>query len=126
MDKDPTKRWTCERLITHSYFEDYIAKRKEIEMTMNLNPNREKSKVSVIRKRNKSIPIPIIIHYILIIYSLIINTLWLVNKLIKFYRLQQLHFHYCMVTSICLRSIKNNKFCDLNNICLQFNQFNNV
>lgn len=26
VDKDPAKRWSCERLLMHPYFEDYVAK----------------------------------------------------------------------------------------------------
>lgn len=29
LDKDPMKRWSCDKLIKHSYFDDYIAKQKE-------------------------------------------------------------------------------------------------
>uniref|UniRef100_T1GBQ5 Protein kinase domain-containing protein n=1 Tax=Megaselia scalaris TaxID=36166 RepID=T1GBQ5_MEGSC len=29
LDKDPMKRWSCDKLIRHSYFDDYIAKQKE-------------------------------------------------------------------------------------------------
>jgi cyclin-dependent kinase-like len=58
LDKDPNKRWSCERLLTHPYFEDYIVKEKE-EVTTNIqetsstanNRNREKSKIS-----NTSLP----------------------------------------------------------------------
>lgn len=35
MDKDPAKRWSCDKLIKHSYFDDYIAKQREFE-TMNI------------------------------------------------------------------------------------------
>ncbi|XP_044315833.1 cyclin-dependent kinase-like 1 isoform X3 [Drosophila rhopaloa] len=31
LDKDPAKRWSCEKLIKHSYFDDYIAKQRELE-----------------------------------------------------------------------------------------------
>lgn len=31
LDKDPTKRWSCEKLTKHSYFDDYIAKQRELE-----------------------------------------------------------------------------------------------
>ncbi|XP_034668772.1 cyclin-dependent kinase-like 1 isoform X2 [Drosophila subobscura] len=31
LDKDPVKRWSCEKLIKHSYFDDYIAKQREQE-----------------------------------------------------------------------------------------------
>lgn len=31
LDKDPAKRWSCDKLIKHSYFEDYIAKQRELE-----------------------------------------------------------------------------------------------
>lgn len=65
LDKDPNKRWSCERLITHPYFEDYIVKEKEDETNTsttsiqesnnngmnNQNRNREKSKIS-----NTSLP----------------------------------------------------------------------
>ncbi|XP_039950372.1 cyclin-dependent kinase-like 1 isoform X1 [Bactrocera neohumeralis] len=31
LDKDPAKRWSCEKLIKHSYFDDYVAKQRELE-----------------------------------------------------------------------------------------------
>ncbi|XP_075149579.1 cyclin-dependent kinase-like 1 isoform X4 [Haematobia irritans] len=31
LDKDPAKRWPCEKLVKHSYFDDYIAKQREME-----------------------------------------------------------------------------------------------
>jgi len=31
LDKDPAKRWSCEKLTKHSYFDDYIAKQREQE-----------------------------------------------------------------------------------------------
>lgn len=31
LDKDPAKRWSCDKLIKHSYFDDYIAKQRELE-----------------------------------------------------------------------------------------------
>lgn len=52
LDKDPNKRWSCDRLISHPYFEDYIVKTsKEPEMVMDRNlpdssRQREKSKIS--------------------------------------------------------------------------------
>lgn len=52
MDKDPSKRWSCERLIQHPYFDDYIVKTKETEVTTSLPPppdssrHREKMKIS--------------------------------------------------------------------------------
>ncbi|CAO1300513.1 unnamed protein product [Diamesa hyperborea] len=54
LDKDPNKRWSCERLAQHPYFEDFVVKNKEPEITTNLQPdnrNREKSKIS-----NTSLP----------------------------------------------------------------------
>lgn len=51
LDKDPNKRWSCDRLIQHPYFEDYIVKsNKEPEVTTTHLPDssrlREKSKIS--------------------------------------------------------------------------------
>lgn len=48
LDKDPAKRWTCERLMHHSLFEDYIARRKDASADQADDPNRlrEKSKVT--------------------------------------------------------------------------------
>jgi cyclin-dependent kinase-like len=37
LDKDPAKRWTCERLLTHSFFSDYAAQEKEMEMTTTIS-----------------------------------------------------------------------------------------
>ncbi|XP_037881959.1 cyclin-dependent kinase-like 1 [Glossina fuscipes] len=31
LDKDPIKRWPCDKLIKHSYFDDYIAKQRELD-----------------------------------------------------------------------------------------------
>ncbi|XP_030381189.1 cyclin-dependent kinase-like 1 isoform X1 [Scaptodrosophila lebanonensis] len=31
LDKDPAKRWPCDKLIKHSYFDDYLAKQRELE-----------------------------------------------------------------------------------------------
>lgn len=47
LDKDPSKRWNCERLLNHSYFDDYVAKQKEMEAADEANKNREKSKVKI-------------------------------------------------------------------------------
>lgn len=48
LDKDPAKRWPCERLLNHPLFEEYIARRKEAaaEQSDDSNRLREKSKVS--------------------------------------------------------------------------------
>jgi cyclin-dependent kinase-like len=51
LDKDPNKRWSCDRLVMHPYFEDYIVKtNKEPEVTQTLpdssSRQREKSKLS--------------------------------------------------------------------------------
>lgn len=54
LDKDPQKRWSCERLVTHAYFEDYVIMEKEMEAaaeTININKHREKPKLS-----NTSLP----------------------------------------------------------------------
>lgn len=52
LDKDPSKRWTCDKLLTHPLFDDYIAKRKEIaaEQYDAIEANRTKSKVRIIQK----------------------------------------------------------------------------
>ncbi|XP_055379207.1 cyclin-dependent kinase-like 4 isoform X1 [Condylostylus longicornis] len=54
LDKDPTKRWTCEKLLKHSYFEDYVARQKELEsLATSIDyKNRDKSKSS-----NTSLPL---------------------------------------------------------------------
>ena len=31
LDKDPSKRWSCDRLLTHAYFEDFAKRQKEVE-----------------------------------------------------------------------------------------------
>ncbi|KAL7048937.1 hypothetical protein ACKWTF_003539 [Chironomus riparius] len=50
LDKDPNKRWSCDRLIQHPYFEDYIVKTKDHEQSSASLPDssrqREKSKIS--------------------------------------------------------------------------------
>lgn len=56
LDKDPAKRWSCDRLLTHSYFEDYAKRHKELEASLSATQgssagdlkmlNREKTKVS--------------------------------------------------------------------------------
>lgn len=53
LDKDPAKRWTCERLMNHQLFEEYIARRKEatVEQTDDSNRPREKSKVKLNKKK---------------------------------------------------------------------------
>ncbi|XP_055923818.1 cyclin-dependent kinase-like 1 isoform X1 [Eupeodes corollae] len=53
IDKDPAKRWSCEKLIKHSYFDDYIAKQREMEASSSLQDSRhrDKSKTS-----NTSLP----------------------------------------------------------------------
>uniref|UniRef100_A0A336MPF9 cyclin-dependent kinase n=1 Tax=Culicoides sonorensis TaxID=179676 RepID=A0A336MPF9_CULSO len=45
---DPVKRHTCDRLLQHTYFEDYIAKQKEIEADIYAENRREKSKLSAL------------------------------------------------------------------------------
>lgn len=49
LDKDPAKRWSCERLMGHPLFEDYLAKHKEDSMehsdSHKSNRSRDKSKV---------------------------------------------------------------------------------
>lgn len=49
LDKDPAKRWTCERLLNHPLFDEYIARRKEAASEQNDDSNRprEKSKVKI-------------------------------------------------------------------------------
>lgn len=42
LDKDPMKRWSCERLICHPYFEDYIQSQNKIDVP---GMSRTKSKV---------------------------------------------------------------------------------
>lgn len=34
LDKDPSRRWSCDRLLTHSYFEDYVKRQKEFEASL--------------------------------------------------------------------------------------------
>lgn len=34
LDKDPGKRWSCDRLLTHAYFEDYVKRQREIEAAL--------------------------------------------------------------------------------------------
>jgi cyclin-dependent kinase-like len=52
LDKDPNKRWSCDRLLQHPYFDDFIDKTKDQEITTaTLNDTRErqlreKSKIS--------------------------------------------------------------------------------
>lgn len=51
LDKDPNKRWSCDRLLQHPYFDDYIDKTKDQEIPTTLNETRErqlreKSKIS--------------------------------------------------------------------------------
>ncbi|XP_037924854.1 cyclin-dependent kinase-like 1 isoform X1 [Hermetia illucens] len=48
LDKDPAKRWTCDKLLRHSYFDDYVARQRELERLgagSDLNAMRDKSKV---------------------------------------------------------------------------------
>lgn len=49
LDKDPAKRWSCERLMSHPLFEDYLLKHREDSMehsdSHKSNRSRDKSKV---------------------------------------------------------------------------------
>lgn len=49
LDKDPAKRWSCERLLGHPLFEDYLAKHKDDTAVHSdpykTNRSRDKSKV---------------------------------------------------------------------------------
>lgn len=51
LDKDPEKRWTCERLLSHPLFEDYLIKRKDVPDYVDAykqNRIRDKAKVTSI------------------------------------------------------------------------------
>ncbi|XP_021707948.1 cyclin-dependent kinase-like 4 isoform X2 [Aedes aegypti] len=56
LDKDPAKRWSCERLVTHPYFEDYVSKQKEIEQTITLENQKQSSRDSKSKISNTSLP----------------------------------------------------------------------
>lgn len=50
MDKDPAKRWTCDQLLTHVYFDNFNFKIEDNE-TQNFEKNpttRDKSRVSIL------------------------------------------------------------------------------
>lgn len=58
LDKDPNKRWNCDRLSTHPYFEDYKAKYKEMEAMSSTpqtqyNTNKQSDKT---KNSNTSLP----------------------------------------------------------------------
>uniref|UniRef100_A0A182PAG4 cyclin-dependent kinase n=1 Tax=Anopheles epiroticus TaxID=199890 RepID=A0A182PAG4_9DIPT len=56
LDKDPAKRWSCERLATHPYFEDYITKQKEIEQTITLEQKQTGTRELKPKTSNTSLP----------------------------------------------------------------------
>ncbi|XP_062539033.1 cyclin-dependent kinase-like 1 isoform X1 [Armigeres subalbatus] len=56
LDKDPAKRWSCERLVTHPYFEDYVSKQKEIEQTITLENQKQNSRDLKSKISNTSLP----------------------------------------------------------------------
>uniref|UniRef100_A0A182M7R0 Cyclin-dependent kinase-like 2 n=1 Tax=Anopheles culicifacies TaxID=139723 RepID=A0A182M7R0_9DIPT len=56
LDKDPAKRWSCERLATHQYFEDYITKQKEIEQTITLEQKQSGNRELKPKTSNTSLP----------------------------------------------------------------------
>lgn len=46
LDKDPEKRWTCERLLSHPLFDEYLAKRKDApDYVDSYKPNRIREKI---------------------------------------------------------------------------------
>lgn len=53
LDKDPARRWTCERLMGHPLFLDYLAKHKDdlLEQTESHKSNRSRDK-SKVRKNS--------------------------------------------------------------------------
>uniref|UniRef100_A0A182SNM3 Cyclin-dependent kinase-like 2 n=1 Tax=Anopheles maculatus TaxID=74869 RepID=A0A182SNM3_9DIPT len=56
LDKDPAKRWSCERLATHQYFEDYITKQKEIEQTITIEQKQTGNRELKPKTSNTSLP----------------------------------------------------------------------
>lgn len=52
LDKDPAKRWSCDRLSVHPYFDDYKLKCKELE-TENEDDSKQREKA---KSSNTSLP----------------------------------------------------------------------
>ena len=44
VDKDPAKRWSCDRLLTHVYFEDYIRSNVYTDSNISINSRRKEEK----------------------------------------------------------------------------------
>lgn len=100
LDKDPVKRWSCERLLTHSYFDDYVAKLSEIENHSAMNiKTREKLKVYVTDWMH--------------VLKMELISCFCCSRLI-------LHYHCCLVMWNNRKIISRTAFCTRRTICRPF------
>jgi cyclin-dependent kinase-like len=55
LDKDPGKRWTCERLCSHPCFSEYAAQDKEMEVTTTISTSASATMQSYEQNNNHTI-----------------------------------------------------------------------